>query len=206
MPLRRLPAQVIGARPFDASIKHRSCRRLEKAAELFPSRSAVSTLQSDATLRQAPMPLGPVHLKPFPFGPLPFGPMPSRTIAQRRSIHKDWLTKKVREAGRYRSAKTLPPIERTTRTDRTAENFLHRPQIPFPDRSDWSDGLERTVANLNIEYFRQKLETEKDETKRRTLVQLLSEEQAKLAALIEKSADKIDVRPLVFGRAISLQS
>jgi len=66
--------------------------------------------------------------------------------------------------------------------------------------------LERTVANLNIEYFRQKLETEKDETKRRTLVQLLSEEQAKLAALIEKSADKIDVRPLVFGRAISLQS
>jgi|GEM_PF-1141274 hypothetical protein len=66
--------------------------------------------------------------------------------------------------------------------------------------------MERTVANLNIEYFRQKLETEKDETKRRTLVQLLSEEQAKLAALIEKSADKIDVRPLVFGRAISLQS
>jgi hypothetical protein len=66
--------------------------------------------------------------------------------------------------------------------------------------------MERTVANLNIEYFRQKLETEKDETKRRTLVQVLSEEQAKLAALIEKSADKIDVRPLVFGRAISLQS
>jgi len=66
--------------------------------------------------------------------------------------------------------------------------------------------MERTVANLNIEYFRQKLETEKEETKRRTLVQLLSEEQAKLAALIEKSADKIDVRPLVFGRAISLQS
>jgi len=66
--------------------------------------------------------------------------------------------------------------------------------------------MERTVANLNIEYFRQKLEIEKDETKRRTLVQLLSEEQAKLAALIEKSADKIDVRPLVFGRAISLQS
>jgi hypothetical protein len=66
--------------------------------------------------------------------------------------------------------------------------------------------MERTVANLNIEYFRQKLETEKDETKRRTLVQLLSEEQAKLAAFIEKSADKINVRPLVFGRAISLQS
>ena len=66
--------------------------------------------------------------------------------------------------------------------------------------------MERTVASLNIEHFRQKLETETDETRRRTLVQLLSEEQAKLAALIEKSADKIDVRPLVFGRAISLQS
>ena len=66
--------------------------------------------------------------------------------------------------------------------------------------------MERTVANLNIEYFRQKLETEKDETKRRTLVQLLSEEQAKLAALIEKSVDKINIRPPVFGPAISLQS
>jgi hypothetical protein len=65
--------------------------------------------------------------------------------------------------------------------------------------------MERTVANLNIEHFRQKLETETDETKRRTLVQLLSEEQTKLAALIEKSADKIDVRPLIFCPAISFQ-
>jgi hypothetical protein len=66
--------------------------------------------------------------------------------------------------------------------------------------------VERTVANPNIEHFRQKLEAETDETKRRTLVQLLSEEQEKLAALIEKSADKIDVRPLVFGPAISFQN
>ena len=65
--------------------------------------------------------------------------------------------------------------------------------------------MERTIANLNIEHFRQKLETETDETKRRTLVQLLSEEQAKMA-LIEKSEDKIDIRPLVFGPAISFQS
>ena len=50
--------------------------------------------------------------------------------------------------------------------------------------------MERTVAKLNIEYFRQKLETEKDETKRRTLVQLLSEEQEKLAALIENPRTK----------------
>ena len=46
--------------------------------------------------------------------------------------------------------------------------------------------MERTVANLNIEYFRQKLETEKDETKRRTLVQLLSEEQAKIGCTYRK--------------------
>jgi hypothetical protein len=65
--------------------------------------------------------------------------------------------------------------------------------------------MERNIASLNIGYFRQKLETETDETKRRTLVQLLSEEQAKLAALIKKSADKIDVRPLVSGPAISFQ-
>ena len=51
--------------------------------------------------------------------------------------------------------------------------------------------MERTIANFNIEHFRQKLETETNETKRRTLVQLLSEERAKLAALFEKSADKI---------------
>ena len=36
--------------------------------------------------------------------------------------------------------------------------------------------MERTIANFNIEHFRQKLETETNETKRRTLVQLLSEE------------------------------
>jgi len=39
------------------------------------------------------------------------------------------------------------------------------------------------VARLNIEYFRKKLAEEKDETKRQTLVRLLAEEEAKLAAL-----------------------
>ena len=66
--------------------------------------------------------------------------------------------------------------------------------------------MEGTIANFNIEHFRQKLETETNETKRRTLVQLLSDERAKLAALIEKSADKIYIRSLVFGPAISFQS
>ena len=66
--------------------------------------------------------------------------------------------------------------------------------------------MERTIANLNIEHFRQKLGTETDETKRRTLAQLLSEEQAKLAALVETSADRINISPLGFGPAISFHS
>jgi hypothetical protein len=39
------------------------------------------------------------------------------------------------------------------------------------------------VARLNIEHFRKKLAEEKDETKRQTLLHLLAEEEAKLAAL-----------------------
>jgi hypothetical protein len=50
--------------------------------------------------------------------------------------------------------------------------------------------MEQTIASLNIEHFRQKLETETDKTRRRTLVQLLSEEQAKLAALVKNPRTK----------------
>ena len=42
--------------------------------------------------------------------------------------------------------------------------------------------MHRTVARLNIEHFRKKLAEEKDETKRQTLLRLLAEEEAKLAA------------------------
>ncbi len=65
--------------------------------------------------------------------------------------------------------------------------------------------MDRTIANLNIEHFRQKLETETNELTRRMLVRLLSEEKAKLAALTKNSAIKTDLRPLVFGPAISFQ-
>jgi hypothetical protein len=41
----------------------------------------------------------------------------------------------------------------------------------------------KTIARLNIEHFRKKLVTEQDEMKRQTLMRLLVEEQAKLAAL-----------------------
>jgi hypothetical protein len=43
----------------------------------------------------------------------------------------------------------------------------------------------KQIAQLNIEFYRQKLATEKDETKRQSLLRLLAEEEAKLAALDE---------------------
>lgn len=44
-------------------------------------------------------------------------------------------------------------------------------------------GMDKTIARLNIENYRKKLAIEQDETKRQTLMRLLTEEQAKLAAL-----------------------
>jgi hypothetical protein len=43
--------------------------------------------------------------------------------------------------------------------------------------------MDKSVARLNIEHYRKSLATEQDETKRQTLMLLLAEEQAKLAAL-----------------------
>jgi hypothetical protein len=61
--------------------------------------------------------------------------------------------------------------------------------------------MERFIAGLNIERFHQKLESETDDTKRRMLVRLLLEEQAKIAAIIERSADTIGIRELGLGQA-----
>ena len=66
--------------------------------------------------------------------------------------------------------------------------------------------MERTIARLNIESFRRKLEDETDETKRQMLVRLLSEEQAKLAALPEESAGNIGIRPSVLALATPAQT
>ena len=41
--------------------------------------------------------------------------------------------------------------------------------------------MDRTVAHLNIEHYRRLLEKETDESRRRTLMRLLAEEEAKLA-------------------------
>jgi hypothetical protein len=47
----------------------------------------------------------------------------------------------------------------------------------------YGGAMDKTVSRLNIEHYRKSLATEQDETKRRTLMRLLAEEQAKLAAL-----------------------
>jgi hypothetical protein len=41
--------------------------------------------------------------------------------------------------------------------------------------------MDKRIARLNIDHYRKLLATESDETKRRTLQQLLTEEEAKLA-------------------------
>ena len=43
--------------------------------------------------------------------------------------------------------------------------------------------MDKTVSRLNIAYFRAKLAAETDETTRQTILRLLAEEEAKLAAL-----------------------
>lgn len=43
--------------------------------------------------------------------------------------------------------------------------------------------MHRTVARLNIEHLRRKLAVETDEAKRQSIMRLLADEEAKLAAL-----------------------
>jgi len=46
--------------------------------------------------------------------------------------------------------------------------------------------VDKLVAQLNIEHFRKQLATETDESKRQTILRLLAEEEAKLAALLDQ--------------------
>jgi hypothetical protein len=50
--------------------------------------------------------------------------------------------------------------------------------------------MDRTVARLNIEHFRRKLAGETDQSKRKTILCLLAEEEAKLAALDDPPKSK----------------
>jgi hypothetical protein len=49
--------------------------------------------------------------------------------------------------------------------------------------------VDRTVAQLNIEHYRRLLEQEADAAKRRTLLQLLAEEEAKLQRATPEKRD-----------------
>ncbi len=49
---------------------------------------------------------------------------------------------------------------------------------------------DKTVAHLNIEYFRKLLSSETDETKRQTILRLLAEEEAKLVSTTKKPTQK----------------
>ncbi len=51
--------------------------------------------------------------------------------------------------------------------------------------------MDKTIARLNIEHYRKMLANEADETRRPTLLHLLAEEEAKLAAL-ERTPKKTD--------------
>jgi hypothetical protein len=49
---------------------------------------------------------------------------------------------------------------------------------------------QRMIARLNIEHYRRKLTTERDEVMRQTIIRLLAEEEAKLATLNDPPAEK----------------
>jgi hypothetical protein len=49
--------------------------------------------------------------------------------------------------------------------------------------------VDRTVAHLNIEHYRRLLERETDEAKRKTLLQLLAEEEDKLQRASREKRD-----------------
>jgi hypothetical protein len=50
--------------------------------------------------------------------------------------------------------------------------------------------MDRTVAHLNVEHYRRLQATETDETKRATLIRLLAEEEAKLAAVQKEPRER----------------
>jgi hypothetical protein len=52
--------------------------------------------------------------------------------------------------------------------------------------------MDEWIARLNIEHFRKLLATELDETKRKTLLQLLTEEERKLEAALRSARQKTE--------------
>jgi hypothetical protein len=50
--------------------------------------------------------------------------------------------------------------------------------------------MDKMVARLNIEHLRKQIATETDATKRQTMQRILAEEEAKLAALLNRSNER----------------
>ena len=55
--------------------------------------------------------------------------------------------------------------------------------------SDQSLSMATFIARLNIDHFKKKLAAETNESKRRPLLKMLTEEEAKLAALLKSTED-----------------
>jgi hypothetical protein len=64
-------------------------------------------------------------------------------------------------------------------------DFCRRPVANFSVHGASGDAMDQrvTIARLNIEHYRRKLATEKSEATRHTIMRLLAEEEATLAAL-----------------------
>jgi hypothetical protein len=52
------------------------------------------------------------------------------------------------------------------------------------------DGMDEFIAKANIEHFKELLATEKVEAKRKLLLELLAEEELKLAAAVKRKRDR----------------
>ena len=63
------------------------------------------------------------------------------------------------------------------------DGWVCEPDVAVLDLQHNGGVMDRTISRLNIEHYRRKLATEQDETTRQTLMRLLAEEQAKLAAI-----------------------
>ena len=96
--------------------------------------------------------------------------------------------KDVASAAAFRSgavffSRTYCPHCRVTHEWFAQDAWIREPEIAVSDLQSNGGVMDRTVARLNIEHYQKKLATEQDETKQQTLMRLLVEEQAKLAAL-----------------------
>jgi len=87
-----------------------------------------------------------------------------------------------------RAADSSTPIE-ITHNFRTFSACFKFPNLveflPLVGDREWSIGQGRGLARLNVEHYRKLLAAETDHAKRQTVLQLLTEEEAKLAALTD---------------------